>query len=218
MMLAQSADGAFVIDEDQRIVFWNQAAQELLGYKAEEVVGQPCYEIIMGCDDQSNEICRHNCRVSARSLAGKSVSNYDAAVQTKSGQRQWINVSTLVIPAADDNGTPLIVHLIRDAARQKKHQQFIQQMLLAAQQLHETLPSLPPIPTLDNPPEELTGREQEVLSLLARGLSTADIAETLSITTSTVRNHVQNILNKLHVHSRLEAVAYAFEHGLVDTE
>jgi len=217
-MLAQSADGAFVIGEDQRIVFWNQAAQELLGYTAEEVVGQPCYEIIIGCDDQSHEICRQNCRVSARSLTGKSVGNYDAAVHTKSGDRRWINVSTLVIPAFDGNSAPLLVHLIRDATPQKKHQQFIQQIMEAAQQLNETLPSLPPIPPLDNPPEELTRREREVLSLLARGLSTGDIAETLSISTSTVRNHVQNILNKLQVHSRLEAVAYAFEHGLVDTE
>jgi DNA-binding NarL/FixJ family response regulator len=63
--------------------------------------------------------------------------------------------------------------------------------------------------------QELTDREREVLSLLAQGLNTPDIAQSLSISSSTVRNHVQNILHKLQVHSRLEAVAYALKHGLV---
>ena len=61
----------------------------------------------------------------------------------------------------------------------------------------------------------LTDREREVLSLLAQGHITRDIAQSLSISNSTTRNHIQNILHKLNVHSRLEAVAYAYEHGLV---
>ncbi len=76
--------------------------------------------------------------------------------------------------------------------------------------------SAPPFSASVNPPaQDLTDREREVLSLLAQGLSTRDIAQTLSISPSTARNHIQNILHKLNVHSRLEAVAYAFEHGLV---
>lgn len=65
---------------------------------------------------------------------------------------------------------------------------------------------------------DLTDREREVLSLLAQGLSTNDIARSLSITSSTVRNHIRNILQKLHVHNWLEAVVYAFKQGLVDKE
>jgi two-component system nitrate/nitrite response regulator NarL len=52
---------------------------------------------------------------------------------------------------------------------------------------------------------------------LARGHSTRAIAAALSLSPSTVRNHIQGILTKLHVHSRVEAVAYALEHGLVGT-
>jgi two-component system nitrate/nitrite response regulator NarL len=63
--------------------------------------------------------------------------------------------------------------------------------------------------------QDLTDREREVLSLLAQGHSTREIAQALSISYSTARNHIQNILHKLNVHSRLEAVAYAYEHGLV---
>jgi two-component system, NarL family, nitrate/nitrite response regulator NarL len=60
----------------------------------------------------------------------------------------------------------------------------------------------------------LTRRERQVLALLVRGLSGADIAEELSISRNTVRTHIQSILTKLQVHSRLEAVAFATRHGI----
>ncbi len=55
----------------------------------------------------------------------------------------------------------------------------------------------------------LTDRELEILRRLAAGSSTAAIARDLSIAPTTVRNHVQRIITKLHVHSRLAAVARA---------
>jgi DNA-binding NarL/FixJ family response regulator len=64
--------------------------------------------------------------------------------------------------------------------------------------------------------QHLTPREREVLALLARGASSHAIAKELAITHNTVRSHVQNILNKLQVRSRLEAVAFAIRNGLLD--
>ena len=52
--------------------------------------------------------------------------------------------------------------------------------------------------------------------MLSHGADTDNIASQLVIDRSTVRNHIQRILHKLDVHSRLEAVAYAREHGLLD--
>jgi DNA-binding NarL/FixJ family response regulator len=66
--------------------------------------------------------------------------------------------------------------------------------------------------------ETLTSREQEVLTLLARGLTQAQIAEELFISPKTVGGHIQRILEKLGVHSRAQAVAVAHEHGLADVE
>ncbi|HQU00621.1 MAG TPA: response regulator transcription factor, partial [Acidimicrobiales bacterium] len=62
----------------------------------------------------------------------------------------------------------------------------------------------------------LTARELEVLQLLARARSTDKIAEELFISVNTVRNHVANILSKLGVHSKLEAVAVAAREKLID--
>lgn len=64
----------------------------------------------------------------------------------------------------------------------------------------------------------LTVREQEILGLLAEALPTPRIAEHLNLSISTVRTHVQTVLGKLEVHSRLEAVAFARLHGIIDSD
>jgi DNA-binding NarL/FixJ family response regulator len=61
----------------------------------------------------------------------------------------------------------------------------------------------------------LTRRERDVLTLLVEGASSGQIAERLFLSRNTVRTHVQNILAKLQVHSRLEAAAYAVRTGIV---
>jgi len=63
--------------------------------------------------------------------------------------------------------------------------------------------------------EQLTPRELDVLCLLAGGERSDSIAQLLSLSPHTVRTHIQNILTKLQVHSRLAAVAFALRHGVV---
>jgi two-component system, NarL family, nitrate/nitrite response regulator NarL len=61
---------------------------------------------------------------------------------------------------------------------------------------------------------QLTKREREVLHLLVEGVDGNSIASALSISSNTVRTHIQNVLSKLQVHSRLEAVAFAARHRM----
>ena len=61
---------------------------------------------------------------------------------------------------------------------------------------------------------ELTEREQEVLCLIADGLSNREIAEKMFISEKTVKTHVSNILSKLHLEDRTQAAIYALKHGL----
>ena len=63
---------------------------------------------------------------------------------------------------------------------------------------------------------KLTDRELEVLNLVARGLNNREIARDLYISENTVKNHVRNILEKLQLHSRMEAVMYAVREKLLD--
>lgn len=66
------------------------------------------------------------------------------------------------------------------------------------------------------PGEDLTGREREILAMMVMGLKNPDIAERLVVSRSTVKFHVSNILRKLGVATRTEAVALALKHKLTD--
>ena len=65
------------------------------------------------------------------------------------------------------------------------------------------------------PHEELTSREMEILMLMAEGKTNQDIADELYIALKTVKTHVSNILSKLNVQDRTQAVIYAFKHSLI---
>jgi DNA-binding NarL/FixJ family response regulator len=66
------------------------------------------------------------------------------------------------------------------------------------------------------PAPRLTDRELEVLKLVAKGLNNRDIAKELFISENTVKNHIRNILEKLQLHSRMEAVVYAVREKLLE--
>jgi DNA-binding NarL/FixJ family response regulator len=99
------------------------------------------------------------------------------------------------------------------------------QVLLHPDVAHKVLASLSPVPiaTTPAPPAfasgsdvaQLTEREREVLTLLARGASNREISETLYIASGTVKNHLSNILGKLGVRDRTQAALKARELGLL---
>ena len=196
-----AGDGAVVIGDGGRILRWNRAAEKILGYPAREVIGEPCCDVFMGYDEHDNRLCHQGCRVMALVGMGETVQSFDMRTRTKSGHPVWLNVSVLSV--ADGQSSGLIVHLFRDVTASKELLRLVHERLAAAA-------------GGQNPAAEtLTRREVEILRLLATGGRTRDIAERLHVSRATVKNHVQSILVKLGVHSRLEAVAYANRHRLL---
>lgn len=218
-LLENSADGAYVIDANQRIAAWNTAAERLLGFSAADVIGQPCYQILGGYGDDGCVICRRGCRPFTAGQHGEPVDSFDVQVRTAHGAPRWVNVTIipLALEDAPANGTvaPMaVLHLVRDVEAKKQAEHFAADVANLARRLstataaadEEFAPAITP----------LTEREMQVLHLLSKGADTDAIAAQLLIGASTVRNHIQRILNKLGVHSRLEAVAYARDHHLLD--
>lgn len=66
------------------------------------------------------------------------------------------------------------------------------------------------------PDSRLSEREKEVLQLISQGLSNKKISEELYLSESTVKNHLRNILDKLHLQNRMQLIAFAYKNGLVD--
>lgn len=219
--LSRSRDGAFIMNKNNQIIFWNRAAQTLLGYTADEVAGKLCYEILGGRDDKGRTLCQRYCRIVVSAARGEILPNLDVLARTQSGERLWINVTTFAIREAAPEVGNVIVHLFRDASDKKDNERLLNQILeLAAERKNETersAISMPGTEPVSDPRfDALTPREREVLFLLAQGLGTEQMADMLSISPTTIRNHVHNVLSKLEVHSRLEAVAYAYQQGLID--
>ena len=185
-----------------------------------EVAGMPCYEILGGRDAQGWNLCQQYCRVAIQVANGDVLPNRDVFAMTRTGKGCWVNVTTFVYPSADKNADRIIVHMFRDATEQKNNQLFVDRVLAAATEQLQRDDGYRVVPDVSEKPQTdgLTAREQQVLAFLAQGLGTNEVASKLVISTATVRNHVQNILNKFGVHSRLEAVAHAYQQGLIQTQ
>lgn len=213
-MLARTADGAFVLDQDGTVVFWNRAAERLLGFRAEEVVGRPCHDVMRGETLSGHALCSASCPIAGRIASGMAVRNFDMQTHTKARRLIWLNVSSLPIPSRKP-GRFLAAHLFRDITGQAKVRRLVDELrtVLCCGASAATAPQA------DHPPEipptfPLSEREREVLRLLGSGQTTKGIADALCISPATVRNHVQHILEKLGAHNRLQALAIVFHPGV----
>jgi PAS domain S-box-containing protein len=205
-LLSNTADGVCAITADGKITLWNRAAEKILGYTAREVVGRPCCDVFVGRDPAGNRLCYQGCHVQSLVKMGEPVQHFEMATRTKAGKPVWLDVSILVVPGSR-NGLQSTVHLFRDTT--------VSQEMAAL--LRERSAQARPAPAvaggeLSTP---LTRREIEILRLMTSGANTKTMAAKLNVSPATIRNHVQNIFGKLGVHSRLEAVAYVTNHGLL---
>jgi PAS domain S-box-containing protein len=220
-MLDRTADGAMLANETGRVVLWNKAAERLLGFRARDVIGRPCHEVMRGETLSGHPFCSLSCAVGHRLGCGGGVRNFDIQTQTKGGKMVWLNVSSLPVPSRKKDRF-LFAHLFRDIGKQAKVRHLVQELHSAlsapderpAPHIQHTLSPAFPSDALPDIPSTLplSTREREVLQHLAMGERTARIADTLCISTATVRNHIQHIFEKLGAHSRLEVLAVAFHH------
>jgi PAS domain S-box-containing protein len=192
-----TTDALFVTDDKQRVRAWSAAAQRLLGYSAAEVVGQLCYDVVMGSRPDGHPVCGTSCPVTRNARRGRGTASYPVTAVARDGSQRYLDNTVLVLERP--RGSFRIVHLLREScetppARSTAKSPQLQEMPLA---------------------EPLTRREVEVLRLFARGATLDEVASELSISVFTARNHATNVEHKLGVGNRLRMVLEGMRRGLV---
>lgn len=210
--ISRSGEAVFAIDSSDRVVLWNKKCEELLERPAKTVLGKRCDEVIGGRDAQGNIYCYRNCPVAyqAREKVAEPVARFPLRIQTGKGKPpREFEMSMFAIPSYHP-ALSIVVHVVREGKMKKPSS--LEKRLESQASNREPLW---PMTTKEGEPVTLTAREKEILRHLAQGESAAEMGKTLFISTVTVRNHIQAILRKLDVHSKLEAVVFAFQHSLV---
>ncbi len=207
--LEGSPDAAFITDRHNRVLYANPAARTLLGHDGVRPFSASCDAFLGGHDLFDNRYCAENCPVMQMAARGEAVKGFRMRLRGREEGELVVDLSILhlAVPPPEHY---LLVHVLRPVTR-------VAPLPLPAGP--ETRPPRSSLEAVRESPDvrarRLTAREVEVLGMLAAGRATAEIASRLNISALTARNHVQNILEKLEVHSKSEAVAFAFQKRLI---
>ena len=184
-----TGDAAFTIDRNGVIINWNPAAEQEFGFLANEVIGRRCWQLLAGRDKFGNRYCCQKCPLMEMAARKESPHSTEIEFKTAFERHKKFKLNCLVL--SDYPGDGLLMHICNkpdelpevNEARNSNHKrngEFRRPVL--------------------------TERELQVLELLAEGNTTHEIASMMCISEATARNHIQHTMEKLHVHSRLEAV------------
>lgn len=207
--LNHSPDPLFVTDRHNRIVFWNRSAERLLGYSAEEIVGLSCAGVLHGSDVYGNRYCGETCPVTQMGTRNEPIRHFDLSLTAKDRHTVTLDISILHLALKPPDHF-FLVHVMKPSERPSASERPAED---------SASPPRSPLTVVRESPDararKLTSREVEVIGMLAAGHTTPEIASRLHISTLTARNHIQNVLEKLEVHSKAEAVAFAFQKRLL---
>ena len=194
MKLAQevvfrTSEPAYAVERGGQIVAWNEAAAGAIGYSDSEAVGRKCWELLCGQDSFGNQYCCEGCPIRASLFRQETVNRFQVNFKTASYELKNFTVSALLLRSCA--GKDFMIGLMRHEPINKTTtpNDFNGKRVWSQGQRGN-----------------LTQREHEVLILLADGNSTGEISSVICISVYTVRNHIQHILNKLQVNSRLQAI------------
>ena len=202
-------------DTQQHFTDVNESFEVLSGYARSEVVGRTSFELQLWSLPEDYR------RIQNALTAHGEFHNLDLSLRTKGGDERHIIGSAKRLTVA---GEQILLHIFYDVTARKRTESEMHQAIQSvmndttwfSRSLIEQLNRIhggEEAETLEQ--VALSRREQEVLEHMAQGLSNQDIADALGLARQTVRNHIAVIYSKLNVHSRVEAVLWARERGLI---
>jgi len=198
-MFSKSTDAVFGIDAMGRIQFVNNKFEKLLGYLRNQLCGASCAEVLCGVDIHGAAFCSSNCPIPKMVADQPLFSDFDLVIKRADGTSVLVNIGASYMSQPTDKKARKVNVIFN--MRQVNPQRMLKRM--AMPQCNESIYSK----TLSR----LTARENEILDLAVKGMTTAEIAQHLYVSTQTVRSHFKNIHTKLKVNSRTEAVVLAIK-------
>ena len=208
-LFSRSTDGVFAVDVKERVVFWNEACERLLGTSAQQAIGRACHDVVRAHDLSGQPFCKPGCHMARLAKGGCATQPFPLRFDNGRGKAHKLSVRTVLAPSQQPD-LWTVVHLLYRGEPADMLQQANQQQPGMPQGKCTVNKTLPPSPL-----DPLTVRERCILHLLAQGHKSSVISRQLCISNVTVRNHIQHLNEKLGVHSQLEAVAYAHRHNLI---
>lgn len=189
--------GACVTDSNNKIVFWNEGAEALVGHRREDAVGKRCCDVIACRAVGGSPLCAKGkgCPADAPSQDADAAAPgfFDANLICASGRGK--SVTVVPLPKCPDAlGESAALKLFSERAAKEED---------AAADSRETAERR----------ASLTPREMEVVNLLAQGFGTSEIARELTVSAHTVLNHIRNARGKMDAKDRLALVVRAGRGG-----
>ncbi|HQR44629.1 MAG TPA: LuxR C-terminal-related transcriptional regulator [Thermoanaerobaculia bacterium] len=207
-LIAGAETAAFAMDRNERLIYWNSAAEKLFGWTADEVLGKACFSVLAGRDPFGNLYCMRDCAIMRSAIDGASVEPFLMDIARKRGGSLKVKVRVVPLPAAGKT-VSCLMHLV-ERGEPAELERLVASLRTAARPAADS-PKADPVLSVS----PLTAREREIVVLLSNGYAALNIAAKLNLSHATVRNHIQNILRKLEVHSQVEAIAVAFRRGWI---
>jgi DNA-binding CsgD family transcriptional regulator len=192
------------VDAQDRIVDWNRAAELAFGVPTSKALGRHAQELLRAYDIFGNPTCPHGCFLHELARQGEVANSceWDLHGLGEGSRRFSVTFETL---RDSPTAYTLIYHLRPDRRNEQVRRRT--DSFSTGRQLGDRFSRGTGPVTL----ARLTPRESEVLRLVGRGASTTQIAKECGISTVTVRNHIERMMQKLGAHSRVEAASIAHQ-------
>lgn len=231
-LLLRSGESLFATGRGLRIVAWSAGAERLLGFSASEVLGKSCCQLISCSSGPEKPLCHKYFASVLNGASQEPIPAFECPIRTKADRDLRVSVSTVLV-TSERPEQRVLIHVLRDLTHEIETADLLRRVASHAakltskrlQALGSDSPLIPPMPVAlpssisaahgAGALPAITAREREVLHLLSEGTSTEALAGRLFISPRTARNHIQNLMAKLGVHSRLEAVALARARGII---
>lgn len=185
-----STDAVLAADESGRVIMINRAACALLGIDRRKANGMACWQMARLFTDHGDPLCGPSCAIQQEVFRNRVATRGTGVLHSPGGERIALELFTIPLRPKSATRSACLHMLVPRAARPAPGEPPAKKPMMSKQLVAQIL----------------TARETEVLELLSQGRPTREIAEVLSVSVSTVRNHIEHIHAKLGVHRRIDAV------------